>query len=67
MAGTDHALAHERLRRGEVTDSDDCPKGAAKETNAAHAGKRPPVLVVGAAPMGLLLAADFSAAGCHSI
>jgi 2-polyprenyl-6-methoxyphenol hydroxylase-like FAD-dependent oxidoreductase len=52
-----------------VTDSDDCSKEAAKESNGAHAGNRPPVLVVGAGPTGLLLAAELQRRGvpCHLI
>jgi 2-polyprenyl-6-methoxyphenol hydroxylase-like FAD-dependent oxidoreductase len=52
-----------------VTDSDDCSKEAAKESKGAHAGNRPPVLVVGAGPTGLLLAAELQRRGvpCHLI
>ena len=51
-----------------MTDSDNPSKEAAK-TNAGRAGNRPPVLVVGAGPTGLLLAAELHRRGvpCHLI
>ena len=59
----------ERYGRGEVTDSVDRSKDAPGDQKADQAGDRRPVLVVGAGPTGLLLAAELQRrrVPCHLI
>lgn len=65
----DHPVGLERYGRAEVTNSADCSKEVPEERNVKRTDDRPRVLVVGAGPTGLLLAAELQRRGvpCHLV